>query len=190
MMTTLYEKMEACQHAVSGDRESALTALKAALADADWRVRYAAVVAAGDMRAGVLVPALVEVLRQEDAAPLYSQDGEIAGGPAGANTPMKARSEGIDEATLDAWRRRGRLKQAVLWALNDIGQSTPGIRASLHKYAVDQREDYAVRAAACRALRVLGNASSVAVLEQAAKDDEWCTNCEAKKSLRVLKKSP
>ena len=188
-MCTFFEKIESCQRSGTVVRSAALATLTELLADADWRVRYAAVIAAGDLRAVELVPRLVSVLRDEDVAPLYAQPGDLSGGPAGANTPMKAKLDAADPVTLDAWRRRGRIKQAVLWALADIGHSSAEVRAFLHRYAVDQKEDYAVRAAACRALGVLGDASSVGVLEQAATDGDWCTNCEAKKSLRALKKS-
>lgn len=188
-MASTYEKIEACQSAVVAGDASAVALIRKAMADADWQVRYAGAIAAGELKSPELVPVLMDVLKQEDAAPLYTQPGDLSGGPAGANTPMRAKLDAADEATLDAWRRRGRIKQAAIWALADIGQSSAALRAHLHRYAVDLKEDYAVRAAACRALGVLGDASSVAVLEKAATDDEWCTNCEAKKSLRLLKPS-
>jgi HEAT repeat protein len=187
----VFADMEGCLVASAGGEGDAMAKLTDALRDARWPVRYAAAVALGELGAAAraAVPALLTLLEQEDAAPLYTQPGNLAGGPAGSNMPMTAPANAADPVTLDAWRRRGRIKQAAIWALHDIGISTPAVRAALQRYAVDQGEDYAVRAAACRALARLGDEQSVPVLKQATQDGEWCTACEARKSLQALTRS-
>jgi HEAT repeat protein len=184
----VFAEMERSLSAAAGGEGDVLEKLAEALRDERWPVRYAAAVSLGELgeSAGRAVPALLAALEQEDAAPLYTQPGNLSGGPAGSNMPMGAPSQAADAITLDAWRRRGRIKQAAIWALHDIGVSTPAVRAALHRYAVNQGDDYAVRAAACRALRRLGNDESIPVLKQASQDGEWCTACEARTSLQAL----
>ena len=190
-MPTLYQKLEATQHAAHKGDPDSIEELIDALHDPNWEVRYAAAIALGDIgsRSSRALPALIALLAQEDAAPIYSQVNEIYGGPAGSNIPMPAKGHDVDPVTLECWRRRGRIKQAVIWTLAQIGQSSPEILSYLNRYAIDQKEDYSVRAAACRALQFLGDEGSKLVLEKASGDDEWCTSCEAKKSLKVLQKS-
>lgn len=183
-MTTNYELMDQCADiALRGDTASVPTLL-AALAHADWRVRYAAAIALGDLRAAVAVKPLLAALAIEDAAPLYSQPqlpaGGSAGSPGGVSPQFPA---GTTPDQIEAWRRRGRLKQAICLALGAIGEGDPGVLAALHRYAVDAGEDYLVRASACKALGQIGSPSSREVLLAAAKDEEWCTAKEATKGL-------
>lgn len=116
------------------------------------------------------------LLREEDAAPLYSQEKDL-------ETPD---GEGMREA----WERRGRLKQAVCFALPAIAAAGPGALEFLHRYATDQKEDYTVRASAARALGLLRHPSSCVALANATNDSEWCTQTEARKALEICKTPP
>jgi HEAT repeat protein len=167
---------------------ASLTALRARLRHPEWQVRYAAAIALGDRRDPSVIPELLALLAEEDAAPLYTQEGDlVAGTPAGSNAGVSTSAlTAIDAETLAAWARRGRIKQAVSWTLAEIGVATPEILTVLQRYAIDQHEDYAVRAAACRALGLLADPSSLPVLEQACDDGEWCTATEAQKACARL----
>jgi len=183
-----FAAMEEClRWAAEGDRQ-AVPELIQRLSHPDWRVRYAAAVALGDMRAAEAVPALLAVLAEEDKAPLFSQARSFGGGPAGSPAAREAdeilRTTPVE--TLEAWRRRGRLKQAVCLALAEIGPAAYEAVPFLRRYAVDQNQDYAVRAAACHALGRIAAAANRDVLIQASQDEEWCTRTEARKALRRL----
>ena len=141
------------------------------LCHADWRVRYAAAIALGERKSAVAVPALAAVLEEENKAPIYSQKEDLAGLPAGSNrSPAGRIPDGVTLDTAEAWRRRGRLKQAVCLALAAIGQS----------------EDYGVRAASCKALGLIRDPSSLEILKAASDDQEWCTATEARKGVAAL----
>ena len=160
---------------------------------ADWRVRYAAAVAIGQTRDQRWLPLLKELLQLENARPLYSQppahftnstdDTRMAEqiGPIGVSFEQV-----VDDATKEAWRCRGRVKQAILFALAELGAADDEMRALLHVYLEAPNEDYAVKAAAGRALAAVGNQSSIPALQIAQKFDEWCTQTEATKALRRL----
>lgn len=172
------EQMESC---FMLERE----ALEAKLGHRDWRIRYTAAVALGDMGAPASVPALVRALEAEDKEPLYSQKTEFGGAHAGSNSPVTLKfPDGVTEEALECWRRRGRLKQALCLALGQMGAAAAPALPSLHRHAVSQDEDYTVRAAACKALGLIGDASSVPALAKASSDPEWCTKTEAAKALR------
>ena len=94
--------------------------------------------------------------------------------PVPANTP---------EETRLAWKRRGRIKQAICLAWGSIGQSDERVLEVLHRCATDTGEDAAVRAAASKALGQVGSTSSRPSLERAAQDQEWCTRTEARQAL-------
>jgi len=184
MHMTLYEKIEQCLHAGAATDTESYTQLLLSLADPDWQARYAAAVALGDRPDPAAIPALLAALDIEDAAPLFAQPEEFGGIPAGANTPFRiAFPEGTLSETIAAWERRGRIKQAVCWTLGSIGVADPRVLQRLHRYAVDQQQDYSVRAAACLALGQIGDPSSRAVLEGAREDQEWCTKTEAERAL-------
>ncbi len=184
MTTTHFELMDQCVDIGLRKDAASLPVLFMALAHADWRVRYTAAVALGDLRASAAVQPLLEALAIEDAAQLYSQPelpaGGSAGSPGGATPQFPA---GTTPDQIEAWRRRGRLKQAICLALGEIGEGVPGVLSALHRYAVDSGENYMVRAAACKALGLIASPTSRAVLTAAAKDEEWCTSKEAVKAL-------
>lgn len=156
----------------------------------NWRVRYAAAVAMGQSQDRRWLPLLKEMLRIENARPLYSQppayftnstdDTRMAEqiGPITASFDHE-----VDESTLEAWRCRGRVKQAVLFALYDMGEADDEMRAILHGYLEDPKEEYPIKAAAGRALGKVGNRSSIPALRTAQKFDEWCTQMEATKAI-------
>lgn len=187
MNTASYERMERCADiALRGDL-NALPELFSALADADWQLRYAAAVALGDLRPKTAVQPLLAALAIEDAAPLYSQPPLSAGGSAGSgNVTAPQFPAGTTEEQIAAWTRRGRLKQAICLALGAVGEGAPEVLEALHRTAVDGGEDYLVRASSCKALGLIGSPTSRAVLDQAAKDEEWCTAKEAHKALARL----
>ncbi|MFN8446034.1 MAG: hypothetical protein U0175_34905 [Caldilineaceae bacterium] len=159
----------------------------------NWRVRYAAAVAIGQSQDRRWLPLLKEMLSIENARPLYTQtpahftnstdDTRMAEqiGPITASFDHE-----VDDSTLDAWRCRGRVKQAVLFALHDIGEADDEIRAILHAYLEDPKEEYPIKAAAGRALQRVGNRSSIPALQTAQKFDEWCTQMEATKAIRSI----
>lgn len=161
----------------------------------NWRVRYAAAVAIGQTPDRRWLPLLKEMLRIENARPLYTQppahfsnstdDTRMAEqiGPITATF-----DHAVDEATLDAWRCRGRVKQAVLFALYEVGEADDELRAILHAYLEDPQEEYPIKAAAGRALGRVGNRSSIPALQVAQKFDEWCTQMEATKAMGRIKK--
>lgn len=191
-MVAHFSLIDTCAALAEQCDEASLQELMERTRHADWRVRLSAVVALGDRADAGALPALLEVLRQEDAAPLYTQVSHLAGAPAGATmlAPVNFGPEitaGLTPEIKECWRRRGRLKQAVCWALAAIGaQAAPAV-ATLCRYAIDKQEDYAVRAAACLALGKIGDASARATLELATRDDEWCTKTEAGKALAALR---
>ncbi len=186
-MNTRFEYMEKCIAGGQANDDESLKMLLNALNDADWQVRYAAVVAIGDRKTPVAIAALVQILRDENAAPIYTQDADYGGAPAGSpyatepNLPV-----GTSDETRDAWHRRGRIKQAAIIALGSIGIADSRVLELLHDYAVNQREDYMVRAASCKTLGKLASPTSRPYLEKAANDNETCTMMEAVRSLGMI----
>lgn len=161
---------------------------------ADWRVRYAAAVAIEQTQDRRWLPLLQEMLQIENSRPLYSQppahfsnstdDTRMAEqiGPIGVHFDDEA-----DESTKEAWRCRGRVKQAVLFALYNMGEANDEIRALLHGYLDNPKEEYPIKAAAARALGAVGDQNSIAALRSAQEFDEWCTQKEAEKAIERLK---
>ncbi|MGB2976078.1 MAG: HEAT repeat domain-containing protein, partial [Phycisphaerae bacterium] len=176
METTLL-RMDACAAVAERGDASKLSDLVGALGDPDWRVRYAALVALGDLGDPRVVEPLLALLRAEASEPLFTQPPLEGGLPADTT-----------EATKEAWRRRGRLLQAGCLALANLGAPTAPLLELLHDFATDQTRDYMVRAAACKALGQLACPESLPVVEQAARDEEWCTACEARKAVAVIQR--
>ena len=186
-MTTTFDKMEFCAAHSCNDDDSSIKVISF-LNDENWRVRYAAAIALGDRKNPDAVEALLKALNKEKDEPLFSQPTLKGGAHAGSNTPFSVIfPEGTTEETKEAWRRRGRLIQAILLALGNIGTASPAVLEMLHFYAADQKCDYSVRAAACKAIGQLASPESLPVLEKAANDEEWCTKCEAKKALKKIR---
>jgi HEAT repeat protein len=190
METTLL-RMDACAAVAERGDASELPELVGALADPDWRVRYAAIVAIGDLRDPRAAEPLLALLRAEACEPLFTQPPLEGGGHAGATlvSPV-ACPEGTTEETKEAWRRRGRLLQAGCLALANLGTPTAPLLELLHDFATNQTRDYMVRAAACKALGQLACPESLPVLEQATRDEEWCTACEARKAVATIDCAP
>jgi HEAT repeat protein len=186
---TRAELMERCSRDPSFARE--------ALAHPDWNVRFAAAVAAGRSRDASALAGLAALLAEEAGRPLYTQppvhyEGsgdatEIAEQvrPLVASFPVEP-----DPETREAWRRRGRLKQAALYAVADIAIADPGLVATACRMAADGGEDYPVRMAACRCLGRIGGRECLPVLEAAAALDEWCTAVEARKAIEAIDGRP
>lgn len=188
MLIQNYPLMEDCLLQVISPNSDTVGTLVARLGHADWRVRVAAAVALEELAAPAAEPALLAALRAEDAAPVYSQPDGFGGAPAGADKIFTINfPPGTTEEQKECWCRRGRVKQAVIWALAALPSVSPAASALLQGYATNQGEDYMVRAAACRALGRVGGAAAAAVLEVASNDGEWCTANEARKSLALIR---
>lgn len=186
-MNPCYAKMERCLRLATAADADAVSELLTLLSDACWEVRFAATVALGDCRAPAAVGPLCDLLDAEDRAPLYTQTQDHGGGPAGGNRIREVSlPAGTTAEIADAWQRRGRIKQAACLALGSIGAADARSLSFLERYATDAREDYAVRAAACKALGMLRPPSARGALERAADDQEWCTRTEARKALAAL----
>ena len=188
-MSERFAKMDACARAAEQRDAAALPLLLGHLCDADWRVRYAAAIALGDLGDAGAIDGLLALLRAEDAQPLYSQRADYCNIPAGSPNGIELHlPEGTSDELADAWRRRGRLKQAACVSLGAIGVAAPRVREPLERYVADEAEDYMVRAAAARALGVLGSKESIPALERATHYHEFCTRTEAVKALeRIMK---
>ncbi len=187
-MMTVFEKMEFCAANALNQEDAAFSRILALLGDDNWRVRHAAAVSLGDRRDPRAVDALVETLNRENDAPLFNQPKLEGGAHAGSAAVFDVIfPPGTTEETKEVWRRRGRLIQSACLALGNIGTATPDVLALLNDYALDQGRDYAVRAAACKALGQLARPESLAVLEKAAKDEEWCTSREAQKAIGKIR---
>lgn len=187
-MNTLFEKMEFCAANVTNPDEAAFTQTLALLGDENWRVRYATAIALGDRRDSRAVDGLVQLLRRENAAPLFTQPKLEGSAHAGSNESFQVLfPEGTTEEIKEFWRCRGRVIQAACLALGNIGSATPDALELLHEFALNQNRDYAVRAAACKALGQIDSPESLPVLEEARKDEEWCTACEARKAVQKIR---
>ena len=161
---------------------------------AEWPVRYAAAVAMGQTQDRRWLPHLKAMLHRENSRPLYSQppahfvnssdDTRMAEqiGPIAAIFEQE-----VDAETQAAWRCRGRVKQAILFALYAIGEGDAELCAILQRYLEDPKEDYPVKAAAGRALGAIGNHTSIPALQTAQHFDEWCTQMEATKAIHRIR---
>lgn len=187
MKSVLHQMEAAFQYAKSQD-ESAFRALIEMLENENWRLNYSAAVALEDWSDPRFLPALTRLLEREDREPLYElPQGCSAGGHAGTifiGQPSFPSQYTLRE--IEAWRRRGRVKQAVCFALAKFSSLPAGLLRHLEKYAVNQKEDHMVRAAASRVLGACGDRDSLAVLALASDDEEWCAKTEARKALAAL----
>lgn len=159
--------------------------------DPDWRVRYACAVAMGETGDPRWLPALRDLLDLEAGRDLYSQP-RVLGFTGSYDDTRMAEQLIATEAIFDRdypedlkedWRCRGRVRQACLLAVHDIGSATPELIEVIHRVLDDPAEDYAVKAAGAKALARVGDQRSVPFLEKALELDEWCLNVEARKAL-------
>jgi HEAT repeat protein len=184
--TARVELMERCFRDPAFARE--------ALGHPDWQVRFAAAEAVGRAADAASLDGLAGLLEEERRAPLYDQPPVRYQGMGDA-TEIAERVDPLvpsfpfepDAPTKEAWRRRGRLKQAALFAIARIGSAEPGLVKTVCAMALDDGEDYAVRMAACRCLGRIGDRDCLPTLEAAAAIDEWCTAVEARKSIEAIR---
>lgn len=188
-LTDSFRAMERCFEQTAGDAPDAV----AAAGHDDWRVRYAAAVALGETRDARHLRLLAEMLRCEHARDLYSQPpAEYTHGTGDTRmaeeiAPVVVRFDhAYSEDAMQAWRCRGRVKQAVLFAVHAIGTADDELLAQIHACITRTGEDYPVKAAAARALGVAGTAASLPVLHVALAVDEWCTQTEARKAIAAI----
>jgi HEAT repeat protein len=159
----------------------------------DWRVRYATAIAMGETRDPAWLPTLATMFQHEERRSLYNQppahflkcvdDTRMAEqiGPLEVSFDSSPSPE-----TLEDWRCRGRVKQALLFAVTEIGQVDAQLLSLIQALIAREHEDYPVKAAAARALGAVGRPESRASLQLAEQIDEWCTQTEARKALKRL----
>ena len=162
--------------------------------DINWRVRYAAAVAMGESHDKKWLTSLEEMFVNESKLPLYTQPPvHFPGKPEDATRLSEhigpitvVFDQYYDEETKEAWRCRGRVKQAILYAVYEIGHVHDEFLDKIHNCLEEIKDDYCVVAAAARALGRIGNDKSLRCLENALSIDEWCTVTEAKKAKQSL----
>jgi hypothetical protein len=141
------------------------------------------------------LPLLQEMLLAENERQLYSQPRvrEFVGSYDDTRMAEQViRTEAIfdrdyPDSLREDWRCRGRVRQAALLAIHDIGMATPEIIAEIHRVLADPHEDYAVMAAAAKALGRVGDAASLPHLERALTIDEWRLATEVRKALAAIR---
>lgn len=156
----------------------------------NWRVRYAAAVSMGETRSTDWLPSLKAMLRHEATRDLYTQPPAVFTN-ASDDTRMAEIVGPIDvhfdsaptEKMLEDWRCRGRVKQAILFAIHEIGVADKELLELINHCITRESEDYPVKAAAARALGAVGNEDSLPILKIAEAVDEWCTQTEARKAI-------
>ncbi|WP_308635440.1 HEAT repeat domain-containing protein [Paenibacillus silvisoli] len=185
-MRSCYEQMEAC-FACGSDE------LKQLAVGPEWRVRYAAAVAIGERQDADYGDTLEAMLAIEDARPLFTQPvTEFVGVNGDTSLAEQVKPFQVvfpvpaDEATQEAWKTRGRVKQAILFAVYAIGTANERLIDRLHGYIRDAGQDATVKAAAVRALGKVGGPNSLPFCKEAAAYDEWCTRVEAGKAIGAL----
>jgi HEAT repeat protein len=161
----------------------------------DWRVRYAAAVAMGESGDTRWLPMLSELMAIEAGRELYTQPAVQEFTGSYDDTRMAEQliaTEAIfdrdyPEWLKDAWRCRGRVRQACLLAVHAIGEAPPDLLDMIHALLEDPDEDRPVQAAGSKALARVGDRRSITVLERALEFDEWCLGVEARTALATLR---
>lgn len=161
----------------------------------DWRVRYATAVAIGETKDAKWLDLLLQMLKYEDTRNLYTQPPVVGFENSYDDTRMAEQLVPIKEIfdkdypedMKEDWRCRGRVKQACIFAIRDIGKASEELLAYLHDTLQKPGEDYAVCAAAALCLGYVGHMGSIPYLEKALKIDEWCLQTEAQKAIRRIK---
>ena len=189
-MNSLMHQMEAAFHYAESQDDSAFSSLMEMLEDGNWRLNYSAAVALENWPDPRFLPALTRLLEREDREPLYElPKGCAAGGHAGTvfiGQPVFPSQYSARE--IEAWRRRGRVKHAVCFTLAKFPSLPGSLLRHLEKYAVTQKEDHMVRAAASRVLGICGDKDSLETLDLASNDEEWCAKTEARKARAALER--
>jgi len=157
---------EACPCSLGG--------LVAGLGHPAWEVKLAAVVGLGLRRGRAAVPHLLELLRWEHTQPIYGQKDSV-----GQDLPKE-----WTEEQRAAYARRWRLKSEICFALGNCGDASA--LDALILLCTDQKEDYNVRAAACKALGQLRDPRALPALRVAAGDWEFCTRARARWAIRQI----
>lgn len=160
----------------------------------DWRVRYATAVAIGETKDVKWSSTLLRILERESKRDLYSQPATVRFEHGPGDTKMAERllptraifDKEYPEELKEDWRCRGRVKQACLFAVRDMGIASPEMIAYLRHILDEPGEDYGVCAAAAMALGRVGNLECLPSLKKALEIDEWCVQTEAKKAIRSL----
>jgi HEAT repeat protein len=168
----------------------------AALRSDDWMLRLTALHAIRRHPDPALAPRVISLLCEQNALPLYGQDRPIAYDQGFVSHDFDTAFADVPAETIKCWRFRWRLKQAACLALGEIAaasgaETLPGeALALLCALATSTADDHPVRAAACHALGYFDGPQVREALREAAEDEEWCTRCEARKSLARLESTP
>lgn len=179
MNTSVLDQLRVMDGCFAPSTASAM--LTALLGSGEWPVVQAALLGIANHPDKEVVSAILTVLDQQDELPIYG------------GTYEQSLEDAPDATIREQWRCRFRVKQAACIALGAIGAQfgsqalEPHAVERLMRYAVDQGEDYPVRAASCAALGRARVARATVVLARAAADTEWCTATEAKRALSRLR---
>jgi HEAT repeat protein len=183
---TAYDKMEECAVGCNLEKHSS---------DSDWQIRYSAAIGMGERKDAKWLSVLEQMIAHERNRPLYTQPPASFPGKPDDQTRLSEHigplevvfDKHYDEETKDAWLCRGRVMQAILYAIYDIGSTTDNLLSLIHGCLDEKTNDLCIIAAAARTLGKVGDLSSMGLLEKLMQIDEWCTATEAKKSILLLK---
>jgi HEAT repeat protein len=186
MLDKTYERMRKCFTCSDGE-------LADLAADTDWQVRYAAAVAIGARGDAMYLPMLERMLDIEDERPLYTQPEPEYIGTSGDSSLAELVKpfqvvfpHPVDADTLEAWKCRGRVKQAVLFAIHAIGTANDSLIRRMTAYVEDDIQDASVKCAAVRALGRVGGARVRPLMERMRNHPDITIRMEADKAIEVL----
>lgn len=153
--------------------DAPLEALHVALHDERWELQQAALHALSLRAESISIAPIVDLIARHECTDRYGNQETASPNPLG----------------LTIQKCRYRVKQAACHALAAIaaGGAAEAVQrhagAWLCRTAINQEEDYPVRAAASGALGHLTGEAVRTALDQAKLDTEWCTAAWARKSL-------
>ncbi len=181
-----YELMELCF-----TNESAL---KDMIGHEDWRVRYSAAVAVGELCRPEYAELIEKLLEREEQRDIYSQPPVTFIGSKD-DTRMSEQIGPIEvvfpiecsEEQQENWKCRGRVKFAAIKSIVKLKTATERTKELLCSYIGSPGEDYNVRAASAHALGIVGDARHIVFLEKSKDEDEWCTQTEVRKAISLIK---
>lgn len=157
----------------------------------DWHVRYGLAVAIGELGTKEDIPLLEKILKMEEGRSLFNQPGAHF-----SNCTDDTRlSEYIGlltmhfdreypEEVMQAWQCRGRIYQAVFFAVYKIGYFPESWKEKTLEF-MKTCSDYAVVASMCIALRRTNDKSIIPALKEIEGTD-FCSSFELTKTIRIL----
>ncbi len=168
---------------------------KKSLTHSNWRVRYSAAVALGETEDPNALEDLAFLWQREQSRQLYTQPKVKGFTNSYDDTRMAEQIVEIavifdrdyDQELLEDWKCRGRVRQAILCAVEKIGRINQSLLRAVYDVLADEGEDYAVKMQGCRVLGRCGDHFSLPYLEKALTVDEWCTQTEAQKAIKAIR---